>query len=46
MNEPAVVFSYLVTYGFIAAYLVRLVLRDRRLGARTGSGSGDSPGSE
>lgn len=38
MTEPAVLFSYVVTYGVIIGYVVRLIVRDRRLRRRTGGG--------
>ena len=36
MNEPAVLIAYVVSYGFMAAFLVRLILRDRKLRGRLG----------
>lgn len=36
MNELSVILSYVVAYGFIVGYLVKLVRRDRNLARRLG----------
>lgn len=36
MTEPAVIAAYLLSYGFIAAFLVRLVVRDHTIRDRAG----------
>lgn len=34
MTEPAVLFSYALTYAVMVGYVVRLVVKDGRLGRR------------